>query len=1037
MSSLLSFAKYGEILFLNKDSGGIKPIEKEDKNQVQSETPKRKRLFSFSPKRENLRGKWCEIPDLADIEDPAVRDQIEAAAKFFTRSNIISFGTSMHEDMYTEIDAKKKDANDLGGKGAGLVEMVDLGIPVPSGFILTTKFSTLGLIEVVEISEVGSRKDTEVSDVETLGKEFVVKSLRERIKDQCRAIAEEAEELRLKAASMRANLEAKANNIEQKEEIVSQATKTSSNKSRPMLFSVRSGAPISMPGMMDTVLNVGLTREVLPHFVKEFGAPFAYNSYIRLLESLMSTVLSIDYKKIYTNGMFLGEYLDKILRSEYRLKVSVDELKELSSFISEIFIKNSHEGILDSVDDQIWMSVQAVLKSYNGLRARTYRELNGISHEIGTAVVVQSMVFGNLNNRSCSGVVFSRNPSTGEKKMFGEYVVNSQGEDVVSGVVTPTSINDKDDPGSMMNLFPESYKQLEEIAKKLEHHYKDVQDIEFTVEDDRLFILQTRNAKRSVDAEIKFAVDLVDEGVISEEEAVLRINPSSIDRMLHPVFSFDKSDQSVLRGLPASPGAAVGRVVFDSDKAYQMAKNEKVVLVRMDTSPEDIGGMTVAQGILTSRGGMTSHAAVVARGMGKPCVCGAIKLRIFESEGYCGITKEDGSILKIAEGDFISIDGATGEVYLGEIPLKLPELSGNFARIMGWADRYRRLGIRVNADTEQDCIIGKSFGAEGVGLCRTEHMFFSDERILYVRKMIFADKLPERMRALEKIKEFQREDFLKIFKEMNGLSVTIRLLDPPLHEFLPLTKDAIEKFAEFADISIDVVKSRIEDLSEKNPMLGHRGCRLAISYPEIYDAQVEAVFEAVCILIAENKNFIIKPEIMLPIIAFTRELEILIDRIRKIASEVMNRHNIQIDYLVGSMIELPRAALAADLLAEKVDFFSFGTNDLTQTTLGLSRDDFVSFQNDYIDAGIFNKYEDPFVVLDPYVSDLIKIACERGLKTKDKLKIGVCGEHGGSPKSISVINKIHGVNYISTSPYRVPIARLSAAQAAILEKRDE
>jgi pyruvate,orthophosphate dikinase len=862
----------------------------------------------------------------------------------------------------------------LGGKGLSVMEMSNLGIPVPEGFIIDTRICI------------------EYNKTQKLPENFE-KNIHQAI-------------LELEKITQK-NLDGKTNLL---------------------MLSIRSGAPISMPGMMDTILNVGLTRKNLKIIAKDFGDLFAYNSYLRLLECYISTVLNLDYKNLYFNGLYLTECFNKFLRSDYRYQATNQEFESLIDFVSSLIEKNNFGDILFDVKKQIYYAILAVLNSYNSHRAKAYRELNGIPDNLGTAVIVQAMVFGNMNDQSCTGVLFSRDPSTGENKIFGEYIINAQGEDVVSGICTPSLINDIEDSKSMINLFPQCYKELDKITKKLETHHKDMQDIEFTVENNKLYILQSRSAKRSVDAEMKCAIDLVKENLISEKEALLMINPSSIDKMLHPVFQIDKNIKSITKGLPASPGAAVGKVIFDSEKAFERSKIEKVLLVRMDTSPEDIMGMTASQGILTARGGMTSHAAVVARGMGKPCVCGAMKIHIYENKSYCEILQSNGEKIIVKEGDTVSINGTTGDVYLGEIALKDSEFSENFNIIMSWADKYRRLKVRVNADTEQDCRTALKFGAEGIGLCRTEHMFFDEKRILYVRKMILSEKVSDRKSALEHIKAFQKEDFIKLFKIMDGLPVTIRLLDPPLHEFLPLTKETVEKFTQFSNFDINYVNEKVNLLSEKNPMLGHRGCRLGISYPEIYECQVEAIFEAIVYLKENHPNIKAYPEIMVPLIAWTKEAKILISMIHKIADFYQTKYNIKIDYLVGSMIELPRAALSAGEIAKDVDFFSFGTNDLTQTTLGVSRDDLIHFLNDYIENGIFDKNDDPFVTIDPYVGELIKTACEKGRATKENIKLGVCGEHGGSPKSIELFEKL-GLAYVSSSPYRIPVARLAAAQA--------
>ena len=897
-----------------------------------------------------------------------------------------------HEDC-TKSEAHNK--NLLGGKGLGLIEMSRFGIPVPVGFIIDTSISVRYGNKIATIYE--NENTTHSSD------DILPKNFRKSVNDALKQV----EFLTGKNFDGDSNL---------------------------LLLSVRSGAPVSMPGMMDTILNIGLTQNNLSVMIKDFGERFSCNSYLRLLECYINTVLSLDYKNLSFRGFYLVEYFDRVLRSNYRDSVEITELREFIDFICGFIEKNNFGEILRNAEYQLYLAVLAVLRSYNGERAKIYRELNGIDNNMGTAVIVQSMVFGNMNDKSCTGVLFSRDTSTGENTIFGEYIINAQGEDVVSGICTPDLIND-DSQNSMKNVFPECYKELIKITKMLEVTKKDVQDIEFTVENNKLYILQSRAAKRSVEADLKFAIDFFEEGILTEKDALLRINPLSIDKMLHPVFKPSKDSKSITKGLPASPGAAVGKVVFNSQSAAEIARSTQVILVRMDTSPEDIMGMTLSQGILTARGGMTSHAAVVARGMGKPCVCGAIKLSVHENRGYCEILQPDGAKIRINEMDTISINGSTGEIFIGAVELRVPDFSQNFNTVMSWADKYRRLGVMVNADTEADCIIAKKFGAEGIGLCRTEHMFFDEERILYVRQMILAEKKEDRARALIKIREFQKEDFVKLFRIMDGLPVTIRLLDPPLHEFLPATREAVEKFAQFSNINIEAVNEKIESLTEKNPMLGHRGCRLGISYPEIYDCQVEAIFEAIEFLEKEEPKIIIKPEIMVPLVAWVKEAKILIARIHDIACKIGDNRGKKFNYLVGSMIELPRAALAANEIAEDVDFFSFGTNDLTQTTLGISRDDMIYFLNDYIENGILNKNEDPFVDIDPYVGELIEIACKRGRSVKSNLKIGICGEHGGSPKSIELFDKL-GINYVSTSPYRVPVARLAAGQAGARNSTD-
>lgn len=863
-------------------------------------------------------------------------------------------------DGEAEGTGKMKDL--LGGKGAGLAEMTNLGVPVPPGFTITTE----GCIEY------------------------------QKLNDYPEGMWDES----LKALK---RLEKSIN-------------KKFGSEDNPLLVSVRSGARVSMPGMMDTVLNLGLNDETVEGLASVSGSKrFAYDSYRRFIQMFSDVVLGIEHNRF-------EEVLKRVKKEknvEIDTQLDENDMIELVEKFKKLVSEELGRSFPQDVFEQLKLSINAVFDSWNNQRAKTYRRLNKIPHEWGTAVNIVAMVFGNMGNDSGTGVAFTRNPSTGEKEFFGEFLINAQGEDVVAGIRTPEPIS------QLKDEMPDVFNQLEEVYRKLENHYKDMQDIEFTVEKGQLYMLQTRNGKRTAKAAVKIAYDMYDEGVIDKKTAVMRVAPSQVDQLLHPMIDPEEKYKAVAKGLPASPGAAVGKVVFTADDAEKMAaKGEKVILVRNETSPEDIGGMDAAEGILTATGGMTSHAAVVARGMGKCCVAGCGALRIDEKSKK--IVVDDKTV---RDGDIITINGTTGEVILEKVKLIEPELSGEFAKLLEWADEFRELGIRTNADTPKDSATARKFGAEGIGLCRTEHMFFEGDRIDAVREMILADDEEGRKKALFKIKPYQKEDFIGIFKAMAGLPVTIRLLDPPLHEFIPHTDEEIEKVAKSAGVTADKLKAKAEELKEFNPMLGHRGCRLGITYPEIYEMQVYAIIEAACEV--KNEGVDVLPEIMIPLVGHTKELEILRDITEKVASEVIGNYGTNLNYLIGTMIELPRAALTADEIARHADFFSFGTNDLTQTTFGLSRDDSGRFLPSYIDKGIYK--EDPFVSIDQSgVGELVKIGVERGRSEKKELKTGICGEHGGDPDSISFCQKV-GLNYVSCSPFRVPVARLAAAHAALCD----
>ena len=865
----------------------------------------------------------------------------------------------------------------LGGKGANLAEMSSLGLLVPPGFTITT-----------EVCSHFTAQDG---------------TYPEGLDDEVSAALSEVE------AALAARF---------------------GERDNPLLVSVRSGARASMPGMMDTVLNLGLNDETVEGLARHSGdRRFAFDSYRRFIQMFGDVVLGVDHHNF-------EEILE--LHKEDR---SLGQDTELTAEDWETVITGYKARIEEETDApfpqdpkaQVWAAIGAVFGSWMNPRAVTYRRIHNIPQAWGTAVNVQAMVFGNMGEDCATGVAFTRDPSTGDNVFYGEYLVNAQGEDVVAGIRTPQHLtveakqDNHSDLPAMEEAMPEVFQQLLAVREKLERHYRDMQDIEFTVQSGTLYMLQTRAGKRTASAALKIAADLVDEGVIDEREAIRRINPAALDQLLHPTLDPDAERHMIARGLPASPGAASGKLVFSADAAEtQAGADEKVILCRIETSPEDIHGMHAARGILTTRGGMTSHAAVVARGMGRPCVVGAADLRIDYKTGKSGLLRVRD--VELSEGDLVTIDGSTGEVMLGEVKTIQPELSSEFARIMGWADQHRTMKVRTNADTPTDCQTARDFGAEGVGLCRTEHMFFDAGRIVAVREMILADTAEGRRKALDKILPMQRQDFMEIFRIMSGLPVTIRLLDPPLHEFLPHEEAAVVEVAEASGLTVDQVRARALKLAEVNPMLGHRGCRLAITYPEIYEMQARAIFEA-ALAVARESGEPVHPEIMIPLVAMKSELKILRALVESVAKEVLAGAEAEVPYEVGTMIELPRACLRAREIAELADFFSFGTNDLTQTAYGLSRDDAASFLGAYENCGIIE--QDPFMTLDSKgVGELVEIAVERGLAGNPRLHMGICGEHGGDPASIGECQRL-GLDYVSCSPFRVPIARLAAAQAAL------
>jgi pyruvate,orthophosphate dikinase len=862
--------------------------------------------------------------------------------------------------------------NILGGKGANLAEMTALGIPVPPGFTISTEICT-------HFYEEGGKLPDWV---------------------------------RPKVIEAIANVEAKIG-------------KKFGDTTDPLLVSVRSGARASMPGMMDTILNLGLNDQTVEGLAKSSNNPrFAWDSYRRFVQMYSDVVMNM-------NSSLLDVTLEDLKEDKhYKLdtEMTVEDLKFLVKKFKDLVLQVTGRTFPTDPWDQLWGSITAVFHSWNTPRAITYRDLHDIPASWGTAVNIQSMVFGNMGEDSATGVAFTRNPSTGDKAFYGEFLINAQGEDVVAGIRTPQPITKiaaaESGVQSLEEAMPAAYQQLVDIYKKLETHYHDMQDIEFTIERSTLWMLQTRNGKRTAAAALKIACDMIDEKLITEETAILRLDPHSLDQLLHPTLDPKAQKTLLAKGLPASPGGVNGQIVFTSEEAVEWREQgKKVILVRVETSPEDIAGMIAAQGIFTTRGGMTSHAAVVARGMGKCCVAGCGEVEVdYKNETM----KVKGYVLK--RGDVITLDGSTGEVYLGEVKTIEPKLDVYFERIMKIADRIRQLKVRTNADTPKDAQTAKNFGAEGIGLCRTEHMFFGGDRIDAVREMIIADNKMDREKALAKLLPMQRDDFYQILKIMDGHPVTIRLLDPPLHEFVPHTEEESKELAKRLGMDFDRLRSKVGALHEFNPMLGHRGCRLAITYPEIYTMQVRAIAEAACMMISENRN-LAAPEIMIPLVATDKELEILRAQAEQEIKKVQIEKNINFSYQIGTMIELPRAALTAGAIAEHADFFSFGTNDLTQTTLGLSRDDAGRFLGSYVSQGIFAK--DPFVSIDQVgVGALVKMGVEYGRRAKPKLKVGVCGEHGGDPESIEFFHNA-GLDYVSCSPFRVPIARLAAAKAAL------
>ncbi|MGZ3743594.1 MAG: pyruvate, phosphate dikinase [Pseudobdellovibrionaceae bacterium] len=865
--------------------------------------------------------------------------------------------------------------NILGGKGANLAEMTSLGIPVPPGFTISTEicahFYDAGgtLPEWVRPAVLEAMKKVEAK----IGKKFG------DVKD-------------------------------------------------PLLVSVRSGARASMPGMMDTILNLGLNDHTVEGLAKSSNNPrFAWDSYRRFIQMYSDVVMGMNSSLLEVTLEDLKEEKKYKFDTEFK----VEDLKHLVKKFKELIHQMTGASFPNDPYEQLWGAISAVFHSWNTPRAITYRDLHNIPAAWGTAVNIQSMVFGNMGSDSATGVAFTRDPSTGEKAFYGEFLIDAQGEDVVAGIRTPQPITKiaaaKTGVKSLEEAMPAAYNDLVAIYKKLELHYRDMQDIEFTIEKDKLWMLQTRNGKRTAKAALRIACDMIDEKLITEEEAILRLDPTSLDQLLHPTLDPKATRTLLAKGLPASPGGVHGEIVFTPEEAVEWKDlGKKVILVRIETSPEDIAGMIAAQGIFTTRGGMTSHAAVVARGMGKCCVAGCGEVEVDYAQQTM---KVKGYVLK--KGDVITLDGGTGEVFLGEVKTIEPKLDADFERIMQIADKFRRLKVRTNADTPKDAQTARKFGAEGIGLCRTEHMFFGADRIDAVREMILSESKQERERALAKLLPMQRSDFHELFKIMDGLPVTIRLLDPPLHEFLPHSEKEVQDLAKRIKLDVEKLRSKVKSLHEFNPMLGHRGCRLAITFPEIYQMQVRAIAEAASQVVKSGKKLV--PEIMIPLIATDKELEILRELTIAEVEKVKKEQNVKFDYQVGTMIELPRAAVTADAIADYADFFSFGTNDLTQTALGLSRDDAGKFLGSYVSNAIFAK--DPFVTIDKVgVGSLVRTATDLGRRSKPNLKVGVCGEHGGDPDSIDFFNSV-GLDYVSCSPFRVPIARLAAARASLLTKK--
>ena len=854
----------------------------------------------------------------------------------------------------------------LGGKGANLAEMTNLGLPIPQGFTVTTEACIQYYNDGQKISE--------------------------EVKSQI------------------------FNSLSELEKITGKKFGCTEN---PLLVSVRSGARASMPGMMDTILNLGLNEEVVQTLAQS-NERFAYDSYRRFIQMFSDVVMEIP-KSLFE------EEIDKMKKEKsvtLDTELTAEDLKELVKIFKEIYLKNHGSEFPSNPTEQLIQAVEAVFKSWNNPRAITYRRLNDIPSDWGTAVNVQEMVFGNMGEDCGTGVAFTRNPATGENKIFGEYLMNAQGEDVVAGVRTPQPI------ATLEQTNKKAYDDFIMYANKLERHYKDMQDMEFTIEHGKLFFLQTRNGKRTANAALKIAVDLVDEGMITEKEAVLRVEPNVLDQLLHPNFDQEKlqAAKPITTGLAASPGAATGKVVFTAERAVELhdADEKDLILVRLETSPEDIDGMHVCHGVLTVRGGMTSHAAVVARGMGTCCVAGCGEVIVNEDEKYFEVAGN-----RYHEGDWISLDGSTGKVYGERIDTVDATVSGNFAKLMGWADSYRQMEVRANADTPKDARQAREFGAQGIGLCRTEHMFFAPERIAAIREMIVSKTLEQRKKALAKLLPMQREDFEGLFRAMDGLPVTIRLLDPPLHEFLPHTDEEIDNLAKEMNMTFEELKNIVQGLHEFNPMMGHRGCRLDVTYPEIGEMQTRAIIEAA--INVSRKGIKVKPEIMIPLVGEIKELKYVKDIITKTAKQVIQENNVELEYMIGTMIEIPRAALLADEIAKEAEFFSFGTNDLTQMTFGFSRDDAGKFLDEYYSKKIYEF--DPFKKIDQTgVGKLVEMGSKLGRQTRPDIELGICGEHGGEPSSVEYCHRI-GLTYVSCSPYRVPIARLAASQAAIKNPR--
>ena len=868
--------------------------------------------------------------------------------------------------LFSEGNASMK--NLLGGKGANLAEMTTLGIPVPTGFTVTTEAC-----------------NKYYEDGKTISSEVM---------EQIYASIKELEKV---------------------------AGKEFGSEEDPLLVSVRSGARVSMPGMMDTILNLGLNDSAVEVVANKTNNPrFAYDSYRRFIQMFSDVVMGIE-KRLFEDKL---DAMKEARGVKLDTDLNADDLKELVAQFKELYKKEKGEEFPQDPKVQLIESITAVFRSWDNPRAIVYRRLNDIPGDWGTAVNVQQMVFGNKGETSGTGVIFSRNPATGENKIYGEYLMNAQGEDVVAGIRTPQPISQLEEQD------PVIYKQLTDIIATLEAHYKDMQDMEITIEEGKLYFLQTRNGKRTAQAALKIAVDLVEDGTLTKEEAILKVEPKQLDTLLHPAFDVEelKKANVVAKGLPASPGAACGKIAFTADESKERAeKGEKVVLVRLETSPEDIEGMIAAEGILTVRGGMTSHAAVVARGMGTCCVAGCGEIKVDEKAKT--VTIEDKTY---GVDDYISIDGSTGNIYAEAVKTVSPEITGHFATFMGWADEIRKLKVRTNADTPRDTIQAVEFGAEGIGLCRTEHMFFAEDRIMAVREMIVAKNEEQRRKALDKILPMQRQDFTEIYEALEGMPATIRFLDPPLHEFVPHSDEEIAELAKEMGLTFEELKATVEDLHEFNPMMGHRGCRLAVSYPEIAEMQTRAVIEA-ALGVKAKKGYDIVPEIMIPLVGEIKELKYVKDVVVKTAEAVMEERGTKIEYHVGTMIEIPRAALTADEIAKEADFFSFGTNDLTQMTFGFSRDDAAKFLGSYYDKKIYE--QDPFAKLDQTgVGQLVKIAAEKGRATRPDIKLGICGEHGGDPSSVEFCHNV-GLNYVSCSPFRVPLARLAAAQAQVKNPR--